>query len=86
MLNNKFYDKHPILHPFSKYPVNVQSVQIANDQLMTVMEANKFLISFEGHTFKIIVTFLASFDFIFRLKTMTEIERKSKYLQIGSQI
>ena len=49
---------------------------------MTVKEAIKFLIAFGGHTFEIIgylLPFSTSFDFIFGLKTMTEIEGKSNY-------
>ena len=49
---------------------------------MTVKEAIKFLISFEGHAFDIIVyllPFSTAFDFIFGFKTMTEVEVKSNY-------
>ena len=46
MLNNQFYDEHPIFHHYPKYPINVQPIQVANDMLMTVKEAIKFLISF----------------------------------------
>ena len=46
MFNKKFYDEHPILHHYPKYPINVQPIQVANDLLMTVKEAIKFLISF----------------------------------------
>ena len=46
MLNKKSYDEHPILHQFPKYPINVQPIQVANDQHMTVKEA---IISFGGH-------------------------------------
>ena len=41
MLNKNFYDEHPILHCYPKYPINVQPIQVANDQLMTVKEAIK---------------------------------------------
>ena len=58
MLNNKFYDEHPILHHYPKYPINVQPIQVANDQLMTVKEATNFLISFGGHTFEFIAHLL----------------------------
>ena len=58
MLNKKFYDEHPILHQCTKYPINVQPIKAANDQLMTVNEAIKFLISFGGHTFEIIAYLL----------------------------
>ena len=74
MLNKKFYDEHPILHQYSKYPINVQGIQVSNDELMTVEEAIKFFISFGGHTFEIIaylLPFSTFFDFIFGLKTMT---------------
>ena len=54
MLNKKFYAEHPIRHQYPKYPINVQSIQVANDQFMTVKEAIKFFISFGGHTFEII--------------------------------
>ena len=47
MLNKKFYDEHPILHHYPKYPINVQPIQVENDQLMTVKEAIKFFISLE---------------------------------------
>ena len=80
MLNKKFYDEHPILHQCPKYPIHVQPIQVANDQLMTVKEAIKFLISFGGHTFEItayLLPFSTCFDFIFGLKTMTVIEGKS---------
>ena len=82
MLNKKFYDEHPILHHHPKYPLNVQPIQVANDQLLTVKEALKFFISFGSHTFEIIaylLPFSTAFDFIFGLKTMTEIEGKSNY-------
>ena len=85
MLNKKFYDEHPILHHYPKYPINVQPIQVANDQLMSVKEAIKFLISFGGHTFEIIaylLPFSTASDFIFGLKTMTEIERKSNYSKL----
>ena len=62
---------------------------MANDQSMSVKEAIKFLISFGGHTFEIIaylLTFSTAFDFIFGLKTMTEIEGKSNFFQIGIQV
>ena len=42
MLNKKFYDKHSILHHYSKHPINAQPLQVANDQLMSVKEAIKF--------------------------------------------
>ena len=57
MLNKKFYDEHPILHHYPKYPINVQPIQVANDQLMTVKEAT-FFISFGGHTLEIIAYLL----------------------------
>ena len=68
MLNMKFYDEHPILHHYPRYPINVQSIQVANDQSMPVKKAIKFLISFGGHTFEIIaylLPFSTAFDFIF---------------------
>ena len=80
MLNMKFYDEHPILYHYPRYPINGQSIQVANDQSMPVKEAIKFLISFGGHTFEIIaylLPFSTAFDFIFGLKTMIEIEGKS---------
>ena len=58
MLNEKFYDEHAILHQYPTYPINVQPIQVANDQLMTVKEATKFLISFGGPTFEIIAYLL----------------------------
>ena len=85
MLNMKFYDEHPILHHYPKYPINEQSIQVANDQLMTAKEVIKFFISFGGHTFEIIVYLLpisTAFDFIFGLETMTEIEGKSNYSKL----
>ena len=85
MLNKKFYDEHPILHHFPKYPINVQPIQVANDQLTSVKEAINVLISFGGHTFEIIaylLPFSTAFDFIFGLKTMTEIEQKSNYSKL----
>ena len=85
MLNKKFYEEHPILYQYSKYPIHVQPIQVANDQLMTVKEAIKFLISFGGHTFEIIVyllPFSTSFDFFFGLKTVTEIEEKINYSKL----
>ena len=51
MLNKKFYDEHPILHQYPKYPINVHPIQVTNDQLMTVKEAIKFLISSGGHIY-----------------------------------
>ena len=77
MLNRKFYDEHPMLHQYYKYPINVQPIQVANNQLMTVKEAIKVVFSFGGHTFQVIaylLPFSTSSDFIFGLKTMTEIE------------
>ena len=85
MLNKKFYDEHPILHHYPKNPINLQPILVANDQLMTVKEAIKFLISFGGHTFEIIahlLPFSTAFDFIFGLKTITEIEGKSNYSKL----
>ena len=46
MLNKKSYDEHPILYQYPKYSINVQPIQVANDQLMTVKEAINFFISF----------------------------------------
>ena len=85
MLNKKFYDEHSILHHYPKYPINAQPIQVANDQLMRVKEAIQFLISFGGYTFEIIaylLSFSTAFDFIFGLKTMTEIEGKSNYSKL----
>ena len=85
MLNKKLYDKYPILHHYPKYPINVQPIQVANDQFMTVKEAIKLLISFGGHTFEIIaylVPFSTASDFIFGLKNMTEIEGKSNFSKL----
>ena len=82
VLNKKFYYEHLILHHYPKYPINEQPIQVAHDQLMTVKEVIKFFISFGGHTFEIIaylLPFSTTFDFIFALKTMTEIEGKSNY-------
>ena len=73
MLNKKFYNEHPILHLSPKCPTNVQPIQVANYQFMTVKGAITLFISFGGHTFEIIaylLTFSTSFDFIFGLKTM----------------
>ena len=85
MLNKMFYGEHPILRQYPKYPINVHPIQVANDQLMTVKEAIKFLIPFGGHTFEIIaylLPFSTSFDFIFGLKTMTEIEGMGNYSKL----
>ena len=82
MLNKMFYDGHPILHHYPKYLIYAQPIQVANDQLMTVKKAIKFLISFGDHTFEIItylLPFSTAFEFIFVLKTMTEIEGRSNY-------
>ena len=46
MLNKKLYDEHPMLHHYPEYPINGQSIQVANDQLMTVKKAISFFISF----------------------------------------
>ena len=56
---------------------------------MTVKEAIKFFISFGGHTFEIVaylLPFSTSFDLIFGLQSMIEIEGKSKLFKIGIQI
>ena len=85
MLNTKFYNAHPILHQYTKYPINIQPIKVANDEFMTVKEAIKFLISFGGHAFEIIaylLPFSAVFYFISGLKTMTEIEGKSNYSKL----
>ena len=89
MLNKKFYDEHSILHQYPKYPINVQPIQVANDQFMIVKEAIIFFISFGGHTFEImayLLPFSTAFDFIFRLKTMTEIEGKSNYSKLEFKV
>ena len=60
------------------------STKVANDQLMTVKEAIKCLISFGNHTFEII-TYLLSFSISLdhlRIETMPEIERNSKYSKL----
>ena len=44
MLNKKFYDEHPTLHHYPKYPTHIQPIQVGNNQLMTVREAIKFLV------------------------------------------
>ena len=85
MLNKKCYDEHPIPHHYPKHLINVQPIQVANDQLMTVKEAIKFLVSFGGHAFEIIaylLPFSTAFDFIFGLQTMTGIEGKSNYSKL----
>ena len=46
MLNMKFYGEHPIFHHYPKYPINVQSIQVANDQLMTSQGGYKFFYLF----------------------------------------
>ena len=89
MLNRKFYDELPILYQYPEYPVYLQPIQVANDQLMTVKEALIYFISFGGHTFEIIayvLPFSTSFDFIFGMKTMTEIEGKSNYSTLDSNL
>ena len=85
MLNKKLYDEHPIPHHYPKYPINVQPIQVANDQLMSVKEAIHFFISFGGHTFEIkayLLPFSTAYDFIFGLKTMTDFEGKSNYSKL----
>ena len=85
MLNKKCNNEHSILHQYPKYPINVQPIQVENDQLMTVKEALKFLISFGSHASEIIaylLPFSTSFDFIFRLKAMTDIKGKSIYSKL----
>ena len=82
MLNKKFYDEHPILHHYLKYPINVQPIQVANAQLMVVKEAIQFFDFFWRSyisDYSLFVTILNNFDFILGLKTMTEIEEKSNY-------
>ena len=52
---------------------------------MTVKEAIKLFISFGGHTFEIIaylLPFSTSLDFIFRLKSMRDIEGKNNYSKL----
>ena len=52
---------------------------------MSVKEGIKLLSSFGGHTFEIIaylLPFSTAFDFIFGLKTMTDIEGKSNYSKL----
>ena len=82
VLNKKFYYEYPMLHQSPKYPINVQPMQVANDQHITVKEVVKFLISFGSHTFEIIAYLLPSCEFIFGLKTMTEIKGKSNYSKL----
>ena len=85
MLNKKFYDEHPILHHYPKYPINVQPIQVASEQFMTIKEAIKFLISFGCHKFEIIaylLPFSTSFDFIFWLEIMTDLEGKNNYSKL----
>ena len=47
ILNKKFYNEHPILHQYPKYPMNVPPIQVVNDQLMAVKDAIKFLFPLE---------------------------------------
>ena len=43
-LNKMYYDEHPKFHPCPKYPINVQPIHIANDQLTTVKEPFNFFL------------------------------------------
>ena len=47
MLNKKFYDEHSIVHHYTNYTINVQSIKVASDQLITVKEAKIFLFILE---------------------------------------
>ena len=82
MLNRKFYDEHPILHHYPKYSINPQPMQVANEQLMMVKRLSNYCFPFGGHTLEIIAylfPFSISYEFIFGLKTVTEIGEKSNY-------
>ena len=85
MPNKKFCHKHPIPYQYPKYSINVQPIQVAKDQFITVKEAIKYLISFGDHAFKITAYQLplsTSFDFIFGLNIMTENEGKNNYSKL----
>ena len=51
ILNKKFYDKHPYLHQFPRYPLQAIGVVVANDGVMKVTEAIQFMVKFHGHVF-----------------------------------
>ena len=77
ILNKKFYDKHPYLHQFPRYPLQAIGVVVANDGVIKVTEAIQFMVKFHGHVFEFIA-YLAdmseSFDLVIGQKSMYELE------------
>ena len=77
ILNKKFYDKHPYLHQFPRYPLQAIGVVVANDGVIKVNEAIQFMVKFHGHVFEFIA-YLAdmseTFDLVIGQKSMYELE------------
>ena len=77
ILNKKFYDKHPYLHQFPRYPLQAIGVVVANDGVIKVNEAIQFMVKFHEHVFEFIA-YLAdmseTFDLVIGQKSMYELE------------
>ena len=84
MMNKTFYKQHPILHKYPIFKIKAQKIRVANDQVMIVREAIKFVIQFSGHLLEIIsylLPFANDIDLIMGAKTMMELESTIDFQQ-----
>ena len=87
MISKKFYDEHPFLHRYPKYPVKPRGIKVANNDIMKVNECVHIMIKFHGHVFEIIAYLVPDmcddFDFIVGQKTMYELESGPHFGQLS---
>ena len=72
-----------MLHSYPKYNIPKINVKIANDSIMTAVEAIKIVVNLRGHVFEIIAYLLdlgQSLDLIFGVKSATEVEEKVDFV------
>ena len=83
IISTSFYRQNKILHSYPKYNIPKINVKIANDSIMTAMQAIKVVINLRGHIFEIIAYLLdlgQSLDLIFGVKSATKVEGKVDFV------
>ena len=86
LLNKKFYGKHKFLHMYPKFSIKPRGIKLANDEVVTVDEAVKFVMQFHGHVFEFIaylVEITQDFDFIIGQKSMYELEATANFRNLS---
>ena len=82
ILKEKFYAKQPYIHKISCYSIQSIGVVVADDGIIKVTEAIRFMIKFHGHVFEFIAylaEMLDTFDFIIGQKSKYELEATVDY-------